>query len=149
MNDNNDHEPGRFAWAKLNAYGFVLAGLAVLATRDLIRPAGTELARLTGDIPPGQYLWAIAFTLAGLLLLVGFLFTDRIAETAALLLLTGGVVAQAVVAFRLLGWTDFTLTRLALIWILGGCAWARISVLWAKDGVAVNIAPRKRKKGRR
>lgn len=144
-----DQKPS--AWAKLNAYGFVLAGLGVLAGLDLIHPANTDLARLTGGIPPGQNWWTIAIVFAGVLLLYGFARVDRVAESAGLLLLNLAVLAQTVVAYLLLGWEDFTLTRVAILAILGGCAWARISVLWSKDGLAVTIPPRgiRRRKGRR
>lgn len=135
-------EHDRHAWAKLNAYGFVLAGLGMLALTGLTHPAGTELARLAGDIPPGQSYWTMGFVAGGVLLLLGFLRTDRLAETAGLCVLTLAVVAQTIVAWRLLGWTDFTLTRLAIVGIIGGCTWARISVLWSSEGLAVTIPPR-------
>lgn len=143
-----DQKPA--AWAKLNAYGFVLAGLGVLAGLDLIHPANTDLARLAGGIPPGQAWWTVAIVFAGLLLLYGFVRVDRFAESAGLILLNLAVLAQAVVAYTLVGWTDFTLTRIAILAILGGCAWARISVLWSREGLAVTIPPRGvRRKGRR
>jgi len=144
----NDQKPA--AWAKLNAYGFVLAGLGVLAGLDLIHPANTDLARLAGGIPPGQSWWTVAIVFAGLLLLYGFVRVDRFAESAGLILLNLAVLAQTVVAYMLVGWTDFTLTRIAILAILGGCAWARISVLWSREGLAVTIPPRGvRRKGRR
>lgn len=142
-------ENDRLAWAKLNAYGFVLAGLGLLAMTGLTHPAGTELARLTGDIPPGQSWWTAGFVAGGILLLLGFLRTDRMAESAGLVVLTAAVVAQTVVAWKLLGWTDFTLTRIAIVGIIGGCAWARISVLWSTEGLTVTIPARGVKRGRR
>lgn len=140
-----------YAWAKLNAYGFVLAGLGVLAGTDLIHPANTDLARLTGEVPPGQVWWTLAVVVAGLLLLLGFMRVDRIAETLGLALLTGAVAAQTVVAYALLGWNDYTLTRIAIVTILAGCTWARVSVLWSRDGLAVTIPARDvhRRGGRR
>jgi len=140
-----DHMPApqeRFAWAKLNAYGFVLAGLTFLSLADLIHPGDTDLARLSGGIPPGQAVWTVGFGLSGLLLLIGFLRTDRVSETLGLSLLTLGTVAQTAVAFSLLGWSEFTATRLVLVGIVGGCTWARVSVLWSRDGLAVNIPAR-------
>lgn len=134
--------PERFAWAKLNAYGFVLAGLAILSLADLAHPGGTDLARLAGGIPPGQQVWTIGFGIAGLLLLLGFLRTDRVAETLGLGLLTIGATAQTAVAFSLLGWSEFTVTRLLLVAIIGACTWARVTVLWSRDGLAVTIPPR-------
>lgn len=137
-----------YAWAKLNAYGFVLAGLGILALADLIHPADTDLARLSGDIPTGQTWWTLAVAIAGLLLLFGFLRVDRIAETAGLVLLAAAVLAQTVAAFALLGWSDFALTRLVILAIIGGCTWARVSVLWSRDGIAVTI-PARNLRGRR
>lgn len=138
MNENG----GRFAWARFNAYGILLAGLALLGAADLIDPGGTDLARLVGDVPVGQTIWIVGFTISGLLLMVGFMRGDRIAESLALLLLTLALIVQALVAFGYLGWSSYTLTRLALIGLVGFCAWARISVLWTREGLTVTIPPR-------
>ena len=146
MNPDND----RRSWAKFNAYGFVLAGLAGLALADLIHPGGTDMAHLVGEVPAGQFWWTAGFLLAGVLLLAGFVFIDRIAETAGLVVLTVSVIAQTIAAWLLLGWSDFTLTRLAIVAIIGSCTWARISVLWSRDGLSVTIVPRStRRRGRK
>lgn len=134
----------RFAWAKLNAYGIILAGLALLGFVDLIRPAGANLARLIGEVPPGQHFWAAGFVASGLVLLYSFVRGDRLAETLGLVLLVLSLVAQTVVAFWMLGWAEFTLTRLLVIAILGLGGGARISALWSRDGLVVTIPPRGR-----
>jgi hypothetical protein len=130
------------AWLRLNAYGILLAGLAVLGMADFINPGGTDLARLIGEVPHHQPLWIIGYVLAGLLLLWGFVRTDRIPETIGLALLNAALLLHTAVAFDYLGWTDYTLTRVALILIIGCCSWARISVLWTKRGLMVTIPPR-------
>ena len=132
----------RTAWLRLNAYGVVLACLCVLSLTDLIHPAGTELARLVGDVPPGQPAWVVGFGMAGILLLYGFAKADRIAETIGLALLTLGLVAQFVTALAYLGLTEFTATRLLLVAILVLCTWARCSVLWSKRGLNIHIPAR-------
>lgn len=48
--DHEEHKP--YAWAKLNAYGFVLAALAILGLADLIHPADTDLADRGGAPMP-------------------------------------------------------------------------------------------------
>lgn len=132
----------RFAWARLNAYGVLVAGLSVLSLTDLLHPGGTELARLIGDVPPGQPAWATGFIIAGLLMLVGFVRGDRIAETIALVLMFVGVVAQTIVAFAYLGLTEFTYIRLALIALVGLVALARSSALWPKYAMFIRIPAR-------
>lgn len=52
------------------------------------------------------------------------------------------LVAQAVVAFALLGWTSYTTTRLIILGLLGLCVWARLSVLWTRKGLTITIPPR-------
>lgn len=135
----------RFAWARLNAYGIILAGLALLAVGDLIHPAGADFARLIGDVPPGQHFWATGFVLSGLILIYGFIRSDRLAETLALGLMMASVLLQTFIAYRLLGFTDFTYTRLAIIGILGLGGAARVSALWSRDGLVVTIPPRGRR----
>lgn len=74
-----DH--ARLAWLRLNAYGVLLAGLAVLGLADLANPGGTDLARMVGEIPPGQTFWVLGFVVSGLLLLMrGFVRADRVAD---------------------------------------------------------------------
>lgn len=141
-------QPHRWAWAKLNAYGFVLAALAILAVRDLIRPANTDLARLAGEVPPGQHWWIIGFTVAGALLVIGFLRTDRVAESAGLVVLTWAIAGQMFASVTMIGWVEYTWVRLALLLIFGTCAWARISVLWSRDGLAVEIPARSTRRRR-
>lgn len=138
--DDEDQKP--YAWAKLNAYGFVLAGLGLLSMADLLQPAGTDLARLAGEIPQGQPWWTLGYVLAGLLLMVGFLRVDRVAETAGLFVLTGALFAQTVTSIYLLGITDFTLTRVFLSVMFAALTWARGSVLWSPEGLAVTIPTR-------
>lgn len=137
--------PTRFAWAKLNAYGIILAGLALLGVADLINPGGAPLARLVGEVPPGQTFWVSGYVLAGLALLYGFTRGDRLAESLGLGLLFGSLLLNTAVAFSLLGWSEFTLTRLALIAIIGLGGGARISALWSRDGMVITIPPRGRK----
>lgn len=132
----------RFAWAKLNAYGIILAGLCLLGVGDLIKPGGANLARIVGEVPPGQHIWVSGIALSGLLLLVGFARGDRLAETIGLALLLVSVVAQTVVAFALLGWTEFTVTRLVIIGILALGGGGRVSALWSRHGLIVTIPPR-------
>ncbi len=132
----------RLAWAKLNAYGILLAALALMGVTDLINPGGANLARIVGEVPPGQPFWVGGFVLAGVLMLYGFARTDRIAETIGLNLLGASLTLQGVVSFALLGWSQFTLTRIALLLIVALCAWARFSVLWSRSGLTVTIPPR-------
>lgn len=132
----------RFAWAKLNAYGIILAGLCLLGLADLINPGGANLARLVGEVPPGQHFWTAGLVVSGLLLLFGFVREDRIAETLGFALLCVSVVAQTIVAYALLGWAEFTLTRLAIVAILGLGGWARLSALWSRSGLIITIPPR-------
>ena len=89
----------RSAWLRLNAYGVVLACLAVLSLTDLFLPADAELARIVGDVPPGQPAWV-------------------------------------------LGFAEFTTTRVALVGILALCMWARCSVLWSRRGLSIRIPAR-------
>lgn len=132
----------RWAWARLNSYGIILAGLAVLGGLDLIDPAGTDLAQLVGGVPPGQNVWVGGYLAAGILLMYGFARTDRRAETAGLALLTGGLALQLAVAVWLLGISDFTITRVGILVLIGACSWARYSVLWSHDGLTITIPPR-------
>lgn len=141
-------EQRRSVWAKFHAHGFVFAGLAILALFDVFHPRNSQLSRLTGDVPPGQVLYTLGFVISGLLLLRGFLWVDRIAESAAMVLVTVCVVIQTAVAFSMLGWTGFTLTRLIIVAIVGGCTWARCSVLWSREGVVITIPPRSARRGR-
>lgn len=133
---------GPLVWARFNAYGILLAGLAVLGLTDLINPGGTDLARLVGETPTGQSLWVTGFGLSGVLLMVGFLRIDRIAETAGLALLTVSLAAQTIAAFTYLGWTSYSLTRIAILLIVAACSAARASSLWSKHGMTVTIPPR-------
>lgn len=144
----SDEEQKPYAWAKLNAYGFVLAGLGILALGDLIHPADTDLARLSGEVPAGQTWWILGLAVAGVLLLLGFLRTDRIAETCGLVLLTLAIAAQTITAAVLLGWTDYTWTRLVILAMIGALLRARVSVLWSRDGLAITI-PARRERSRR
>lgn len=137
-----NRRPERFAWAKLNSYGILLALLALMGVADLINPGGAPLARVVGEVPSGQPLWVGGIVASGLLLLWGFARADRVAETAGLIVLTLAVTAQTVVAWQLLGWTDFTLTRLLLLLIVAGCSWARISALWSAGGLVITIPAR-------
>jgi hypothetical protein len=135
----------RFAWAKLNAYGILLAALCVMGVTDLINPGGANLARIVGEVPPGQPFWVAGFIVSGLLMLYGFARTDRLAETIGLALLTTSLTVQTIVALSLLGWSPFTYTRIVLIAIVGGCSLARCSVLWAKDGLTITIPARRQR----
>ena len=132
----------RFAWLRLNAYGVLIAFLAVLSLTDLLHPGQAELARVVGDIPPGQPAWTTGFIISGCLLLVGFVRGDRIAETIGLALLTGGLVAQVITAYAYLGVTEFTAVRLVLLGMVGLCMGARVSVLWSKKGLTIHIPAR-------
>ena len=134
----------RTAWLRLNAYGVLLAFLATLSLTDLLHPADAELARLVGDVPPGQTAWVVGFVMSGILLLVGFARADRIAETLGLALMTAGVFAQAITAWHELGVTEFTATRLAILAALVMCTAARCSVLWSKRGLNIHIPARGR-----
>ena len=134
----------RTAWLRLNAYGVLIAFLATLSLTDLIHPADADLARLVGDVPPGQTAWAVGFIMSGILLLAGFARADRIAETLGLALLTVGVLAQVLTAYAYLGITEFTATRLAILAALVLCMWARCSVLWSKRGLNIHIPARGR-----
>lgn len=133
----------RLTWAKLNAYGIILAGLAIMAVTDLITPGGADLAKLVGEVPPGQHFWSAGFVTSGLLLLYGFIRGDRLAESLGLGILFVSVLAQTVVAFSLLGWSDFTMTRLAIIAIVGLGGLARVSALWSRDGLVITIPARR------
>lgn len=131
------------AWLRLNAYGVILAGLAVLSFADLLHPASTDLARLVNGVPPGQPVWLTGFVTSGILLLIGFVRGDRVAETLGLAVLDTALAAQAVVAYAFLGITEFTTTRLVILAILGLGTWARCSALWSKDGLTIHIPARK------
>jgi hypothetical protein len=137
-----DSRSDRLAWARLNAYGVLVAGLAIFAVGDLFHPGGTDLARLIGEVPPGQTLWVTGFGIAGLLMLHGFVRADRITETLALGLLIFGIIAQAISAYAYLGITEFTTTRLYLLVLVSLTTWARCSVLWGKFGLVIRIPPR-------
>lgn len=137
MTDRN-----RWAWARLNSYGVILAGLAIFGGLDLINPGGTNFARLLGEVPPGQNVWITGYLAAGVLLMYGFARTDRRAETIGLALLTAGLTLQLAVAVWLLGLTDFTVTRVVILALVASCSWARYSVLWSQDGLTINIPPR-------
>lgn len=136
----------KFVWAKLNAYGIVLAGLALLGFVDLYHPQNAQLARLVGEVPPGQVFWVTGFGIAGLLLLYGFIKHDRLAESLALVILCVSLAFQTVVAYSLIGFSDFTLTRVLVLLLFVFAGSARISVLWSKDGLIVTIPARKVKK---
>jgi hypothetical protein len=145
----SDGHGDRLAWARFNAYGILVAGLAMLSLVDLLHPGGTDLARLIGEVPPGQTVWVTGFIVSGLLMLHGFVRTDRITETLALALLLLGLIGQAVSAYRYLGFTEFTATRLVIVALLALVTWARCSVLWAKDGLVIRIPPRGETEGDR
>jgi hypothetical protein len=132
----------RFTWAKLNAYGILLAALALMGVTDLIHPGKANLARLVGEVPPGQVFWVTGFIISGILLMFGFARTDRIAETIGLVVLLVSLVIQTAVAYALLGLSDFTLTRFVIVGIVALCMWARCSVLWSKGGLSITIPPR-------
>lgn len=132
----------KWAWARLNAYGIILAGLALLGGLDLINPGGTDFARLLGEVPPGQHVWATGYMAAGIFLLYGFARTDRRAETVGLALLTVGLTLQLTAAVVLLGLTDFTVTRVIILALIAAGSWARYSVLWSQDGLTISIPPR-------
>lgn len=132
----------RWAWAKLNAYGIILAGLALFGGLDLIDPANTDFARELGGVPPGQHVWIVGYLAAGVFMMYGFARTDRRAESLGLLLLTSGLALQLVVAVWLLGASGFTLTRVLLLALVAACSWARYSVLWSHDGLTITIPPR-------
>lgn len=139
----NEKPHGRLMWAKLNSYGVILAGLAILGVADLIKPGGADLARLVGEIPPGQPFWVAGYVISGLALLYGFARGDRLSESLGLALLFLSLLFHSFVAFLLLGFSDFVYTRLFLIGLIGFAGWARISVLWSKDGLIITIPPRK------
>lgn len=136
---------GKLVWARFNAYGILLAGLAILALADLTHPAGSDLARLIGETPPGQTIWITGFGFAGALMMLGFFRADRIAESLGLVILTGSLTVQTIVAFSYLGWNSYSATRLAVLGIVTLCTAARISTLWSKNGVTVTIPPRHEK----
>ena len=140
------HGPERFAWAKLNSYGILLAGLMLLSLADLIDPANASLARALGEVPSGLTVMIGTVVVAGALLMWGFVRNDRVAETAGLVLLTLSVLAQTVTAFAYLGWTTYSVTRLALLAIVAACSWARTSALWSRHGLVITIPARKRKR---
>lgn len=130
------------AWMRFNAYGVLLAGLAIMGLLDLINPGKADMARLVGDVPPGQSAWVTGFVVSGLLLMWGFVRRDRIAETLGLGVLNLSLAVQALVAYSLLGWTEFTATRLIILGIVGLCSAARVSVLWTREGLTITIPPR-------
>jgi hypothetical protein len=145
----SDGHGDRLAWARFNAYGILVAGLAIYALSDLFHPAGTDMARLIGEIPPGQYVWVTGFVISGLLMLHGFIRTDRTTETMALALLLLGLVAQGISAYAYLGITEFTATRIYLFVLVALVTWARCSVLWGKHGLVIRIPPRGETEGDR
>jgi hypothetical protein len=122
-----------------------VAGLACLGAMDLINPGGTDFARLVGGVPPGQMWWTVGYVVGGLLMAYGFLRTDRVAETAGLVALTVCQLVQLAVAVRLLGFQQFTLTRIAVLVIVSICASARVSALWSRHGLTITIPARKRR----
>jgi len=139
------HQPGRFTWLRLSAYGALVAGLALLGAMDLINPGGTDFARLVGGPPPGQMWWTSGYVLGGLMMMHGFVRTDRIAETLGLMVLTVCQIVQIAVAIHLLGFQQFTLTRVVVFVMVTLCAAARVSVLWSRDGITVTIPPRRKR----
>lgn len=141
--DEHTHKAGRLMWAKLNAYGIILAGLTTLGATDLIRPAGANLAILVGSVPPGQVFWVSGIVVSGLLLMFGFIRNDRLAESLGLVLLFSSLSLQTVVAMFYLGYHEFVVTRLLILGLIGFAGWARISALWSKDGMVITIPPRR------
>lgn len=146
---NRKERSDRTAWLRLNAYGVILAGLAVLSFADLFHPASTDLARLINGVPPGQPVWLTGFVVAGVMLMIGFVRGDRVAESLGLALLNLALAAQAVVAYGYLGVTEFTSTRLVILGILLLGTWARCSALWSRDGMTIHIPARGETEDRR
>jgi hypothetical protein len=137
---NDDPNRGvRFAWAKLNAYGILLAGIAILTVANLINPSNEELDRVSGLIPFAQPLWVSGFVVAGGLMMFGFLRADRVAETIGLGLLDISLLIQTVVAIFLFGVTDYTVNSAVVLLVAAGCSWARIAALWSKHGLVITI----------
>ncbi len=56
--------------------------------------------------------------------------------------MSSGAIIQTIVAFNLLGWTEYTVTRLSVVAAVLAVTYARTSVLWSKKGVTVVIPPR-------
>lgn len=136
------HNHDRLAWARLNAYGILVAGLAILSLVDLLHPGGTDLARLIGEVPPGQTVWVTGLGCAGLLMLHGFIRSDRITETIALVVLNLCILAQIASAAYFLGFTEFTTTRIVILGLVGAVTWARCSALWPQDAIDIHIPGR-------
>jgi hypothetical protein len=136
--------PNRLAWLRLNAYGVLLAFIALMGVQDLITPAGAPLAQVVGEVPPGQNFWVGGIVIAGLMMFWGFVRADRLVETCALVFLTLAVAAQTIVAWSMLGWTEFTLTRCALLGAVILCSSARASALWSREGMVITIPARRR-----
>jgi hypothetical protein len=136
--------PNRLAWLRLNAYGVLLAVLALMGIGDLINPGGAPLAEVVGEVPPGQPFWVVGVIISGLLLLWGFIRADRFVETTGLAFLSVAVAAQTFVAWYLLGFTELAVTRCALLAVVLVCCAARVSALWTREGLVITIPGRRK-----
>lgn len=130
----------KLRWLRLNAYGVLLAGLAlVTALAGFLDPDGHPLSIAAGRTIIGIFIWSTFFTFGGLAML--FAFTTRRPgwEFAGLVALCIGAGWQLIAAVVLLGWTGRTEAQLATFIVLVVCAVARISALFPEQTTVVTI----------
>lgn len=131
----------RFAWARMNAYGVLIAVLCILASADMLEPDGPVTQRL-GEPPPLLYAWETGFLIAGLLLMYGMFKADRAPEISGLAILNFALTLQVGTTLYYLGWeTTASVTRL-LTWLaVLAASWMRASTLMSAHGITVTIPP--------
>lgn len=138
----------RTAWLRLNAYGVLIVGLLCLSVLDLLSPDTSNVARIVGQVPRLQPVWAAAFLAAAVMMLWGFMRSLTWPEVVGLVVLNWALVVQDVVVSLAVGWgAQYAIRNYIVLGIVIGCSAARISVLLSRDGYTITVPSRSRSNG--
>lgn len=144
LHDAEKHSAQRFAWARLNAYGLLIAGLVLLSAARVLQPGKTSVARVLGRVPEYQYVWLAGFGLAGLLMLYGLVRAKTGPEVLGLAIVVVSLSAQTVALIVNAG-SDESWSAVA-VWIVAvACIALRASVLLSRDGMSIIISGREKR----
>lgn len=136
------HERHRFAWARLNAYGLLIAGLVLLSAAGILQPDKTGIARVIGRAPAYQYVWLSGYAVAGILMLWGLVRAKTGPEILGLALVVVSLTSQTVVLIADTHPADWW--NPILVWVIAvGCIALRMSALLSRDGMSVIIPGRR------
>lgn len=134
----------KFAWARLNSDALFVALLAFGAgVFDLLDPYGDPTVQEIGHPTASYYLRAIAFVVAGLMIMVSLVREHVSTEIVGRTVLTTAIGFDLLRTVGLFGWNSSeTVGNIVLFAIIFATSSLRISVLLSKKGLVVRLPER-------